>query len=304
MELEVKNLTSSYRVRGVVNEGIVDFSYRFQPGGVYALMGPNGSGKTTLLKSILGLKRFQEGALFFDGKAIGPLRNRFFKQNASVVLSEVSNLFKELTIRDNIRHFLLLNKTSYKEQKEAINHWVEAFKLGPHLNKVVFSCSYGTKRKAELLVAILKDPKLLILDEPFLGVDLESGDVLREALAQLSHERIVIVTSHDLRTISALSHERIFIRKGRMVHGPLVDEVIERLNQRKQIILESKKRIPSLEGELIESKGDSYKYMLPKERLERQISHIDMEFADISTYGNEIEDVYRELYREKEGGID
>jgi ABC-type multidrug transport system ATPase subunit len=192
MKIKVNNLYKYYESEEVI-KGV---TYNFESGNIYTILGDNGSGKTILLKCIATLLIPDKGSISYDGK---DLKNsddyRKYRSKLSFFLNSSNSLISELTIMQNIKFFLGINNFSYSYFSNEINRLIIGFDLDKYLNKPVKYLSKGTKQKAALVVALMRKSELILLDEPFDGLDESSIEFFYSILNEYVKGSIIIMTS-------------------------------------------------------------------------------------------------------------
>lgn len=196
-------------------------SLRVSGGCVMSLLGPNGAGKTTLVKCIVGLITPDSGTIRFCGKDLA--RNpEYGRERIGVVFEEVNNIYGYLSVRENVLYYAYLNGLSYEMAMKFLATWVPRMQLEDKLSTPGFKLSRGMKQKVALMIAMLKDPDLLILDEPTLGLDVPSRRQVIEIIQSLCRQerRMVLLTTHDMALAQEVSDFYCFIHQGKILwHG-------------------------------------------------------------------------------------
>jgi len=217
----------SKRFRGnVVLDGV---SVEFRPGVVHALLGPNGSGKSTLMKMALGLVRPDSGRVVVGG--VDPVRDPVSARRIVGYCPEEVVLYESLTPGELFSFVSSIYGVPNGFLRERIERLVRLFKLGDQVGKLCGELSLGNKRKLSLILALLHEPAVLILDEPFNGLDPESGRILKELLRKLASERgTVVFSTHILEIAEAVADNVVILSRGRVVGAGSPKELKERLS--------------------------------------------------------------------------
>lgn len=202
-------------------------SFTVEKGEVYCLLGPNGAGKTSTIWTLVGLIKPASGNVRVLGgdpwKDIW-VRNRFGYVPEDIVL------FESMTPREHILFAASLRKMG-REYEEWINELIEIFGFAQYLDKPFFSLSRGNRQKLAIILALMHKPELLVLDEPFLGLDYESSMVLREIIKSWPSNGGVLMSTHILEIAEKLCSRVGVIYRGRLVFEDLVDNVRKRFTQ-------------------------------------------------------------------------
>lgn len=186
MKIEVKNLNKSFK-----NDVIIqDLSYCFQEGKIYGIFGYNGSGKSVFLKVLAGLYKPTSGEILVDGENY--FKNNTFLNDLGAIIEKPA-FIDDLTGMENL---LLLSKIKNKISFEDINKYIEIVKLSDHKDKKYKKYSMGMRQKLAIVQAIMEDQKIILLDEPFNGIDRESVIAIKNYLKSISKTRVIIITSH------------------------------------------------------------------------------------------------------------
>ena len=226
--IEVKNLMKSYKKRKSKEyiQAVNDVSFTVNKGEILGLLGPNGAGKTTTIKMICGLLIPDTGTITINGmnnreKRLGALKH------ISAVLEGNRNLYWRLTVRENLEYFAGNRGASRKEVSNQIDDLLESFNLKEKEKELVNRLSRGMQQKLAIAVAMLADSDVILLDEPTLGLDVETGYEVRELLRTIvtDYNRTIIISSHDMNVIQDLCDRTVIINDGKIV----VDDKVENL---------------------------------------------------------------------------
>jgi lipopolysaccharide export system ATP-binding protein len=195
MELRTKDLIKRYRKRCVVNQ----VSLNVNQGEIIGLLGPNGAGKTTTFYMIVGLISPNNGNIFLDDKNITkePVYKR--AQKGIGYLAQEPSVFRQLSVEDNLKAVLELSKFTKKEQHEKVEQLIEEFGLQRVRKSQGIQLSGGERRRTEIARALAIDPKFILLDEPFAGVDPIAVEDIQEIIYKLKFKDIgIIITDHNV----------------------------------------------------------------------------------------------------------
>lgn len=213
--LKANHLKKTYKGRVVVN----DVSLSIESGSVVGLLGPNGAGKTTSFYIIVGIISTETGTVFLDDKDIthDPMHLRALAGIG--YLPQENSIFRKLTVEDNLMGVVELNpKLSRSERFDRVDELLEEFHI-EHIRKSKgFSLSGGERRRVEIARALAANPKFVLLDEPFAGVDPISIADIKNIVSQLSQRGIgVLITDHNVRETLAVCSKAYIVNKGRII---------------------------------------------------------------------------------------
>ncbi|KCV82463.1 ABC transporter [Actibacterium atlanticum] len=228
--LQVTHLRKSYRRRPVIR----DVSMELKRGEVVALLGPNGSGKTTCFYNIAGLIRPEGGAVMIDGRDVTNLpMYRRAKLGIGYLPQEVS-IFRGLSVEDNILSVLEISEKDRHKRREKLEELLSEFSIG-HLRRAsALSLSGGERRRAEIARCLAADPKYLLLDEPFAGVDPIAVGEIRSLVADLRNRGIgILITDHNVRETLEIVDRAYILHDGTVLMSGTADEVIQDENVRR-----------------------------------------------------------------------
>ncbi len=182
-------------------------------GEVFALLGPNGAGKTTLIRMIMDITRPDEGTIRFDGQPIGDeLKNRIG------YLPEERGLYLKQKVAEVVAYFGRLHGMDKAEAKQRAHTWLERVELTEWEDKNVEDLSKGMQQKAQLALTLLHDPELVILDEPFSGLDPVNTRMVKDFILEMRDQRkTVLLSTHQMAQVEAVADRVFMISRGRRV---------------------------------------------------------------------------------------
>lgn len=227
--IEVEGLKKSYKKRKSKEfvHAVSDISFTVNQGEILGLLGPNGAGKTTTIKMICGLLTPDSGTVTINGinsqkKRLDALRH------ISAVLEGSRNLYWRLTVKENLDYFAGNRGLSRKEVAMQVENLLKKFKLKEKENELVNRLSRGMQQKLAIAVAMLADSEVILLDEPTLGLDVETGYEVRELLRSIVKEdnRTIIISSHDMDVVQDLCERTVIINKGKVVTNDKVENLL------------------------------------------------------------------------------
>jgi ABC-2 type transport system ATP-binding protein len=200
---------------------VSDLSLAVYPGRVYGLLGPNGAGKTTSIRMIVNITAPDSGRIEVFGKKITPeLQDRIG------YLPEERGLYKKMKVGDQLKFFAALKLVDGKEAEKRIDRWLERLKLTEWKNKKSSELSKGMQQKVQFITAILHEPDLLILDEPFSGLDPVNVDVLKDVILELKAAgKTIIFSTHQMEVAEKICDDICLINRSRKVLEGSIREV-------------------------------------------------------------------------------
>ena len=217
MKLRSQHLVKQYGAKRVVN----DVSVEVNQGEIVGLLGPNGAGKTTSFYMFVGLVRPDEGQVFLEDTEISswPMFKR--AQHGIGYLPQEASVFRELSVEENIQAILEMTKLSKKEQEEKLESLISEFGLGKvrkNLGKVL---SGGERRRTEIARSLATDPKFILLDEPFAGVDPIAVEDIQQIVAKLKQKNIgILITDHNVQETLSITDRAYLLFEGKLLkHG-------------------------------------------------------------------------------------
>lgn len=219
-----KGLTKSYKKREVVS----DVSINVGQGEIVGLLGPNGAGKTTTFYMFVGLVQPNSGQIFMDDENI--TRTPMYKRARKGVgyLAQEASVFRNLTVRENLEATLQFFDLSDNEIKERTDELIEEFGLERVTDSKGYSLSGGERRRTEIARALVTDPKFILLDEPFAGVDPIAVEDIQEIVAQLRHRNIgIFITDHNVHETLAITDRAYLMFEGNILMEGSADKLAE-----------------------------------------------------------------------------
>ena len=206
MSLQIKALTKKFNQHVAVNE----LSFKVEPGQVFGLLGRNGAGKSTTIKQILGLITPTSGEILWKGKAIRESTVRIG------YLPEERGLYTQNKINRQLLYFGKLEGMTKKEAENAIENWFKKLGILAYQNKIVGELSKGNQQKIQFIATLLHDPDLIILDEPFTGLDPVNVALFLKIMAEeVARKKVIIISSHQMGIIEQVCDAFCLLKNGR-----------------------------------------------------------------------------------------
>ena len=221
--IQIDDLRKTYK--GASHPSVDGLTLSVRKGSFFGLLGPNGAGKTTTLSILCGLRCFDKGMITIKGMGLEKNLRRI-KPLIGVVPQEIA-LYPELTADENLRFAGNIYSLPEKLLHERIDYYLQLFGLTSHRRKKTGYLSGGMKRQVNLIAALLHQPDILFLDEPTVGVDVQSRQIIVTNLQQLNREGITIVyTSHDMHEAEHLCSYVALMNKGKIVCEGIPSELL------------------------------------------------------------------------------
>ncbi len=214
--LIINNLKKSYEGVKAVN----DVSFSVDKGDIYGFLGPNGAGKTTTIRMIMGIIHPDSGGIELNGNDINSLK----RQNLGY-LPEDRGLYQKQKLEETCRYFGLLRGLDDEEAKTKSMMWLERFGLKDQRNRKIEELSKGNQQKIQFILSLLHDPELIIMDEPFTGLDPLNQLLLKEIIQEKQDEgKTIIFSTHQMEQVERLCNNICLINQGQIViEGALKD---------------------------------------------------------------------------------
>ena len=230
--LVVCDLVKRYDGRAVVDR----LSFDVRPGEIVGLLGRNGAGKTTTFRMTVGMIDAEEGSVIFDGQDVTTLPMYKRAQLGMGYLSQEPSVFQRLSVEDNLLAILeTMRDLSRKDRLERAGHLIEQFGLSKQRKQLAKTLSGGERRKLEIARALVTDPKLIMLDEPFSGVDPKSVEDLQREILHLKRDRgiAILLTDHNVRETLRVTDRSYIIHDGRKLAEGTPPEIVRNALVRK-----------------------------------------------------------------------
>ena len=227
--LELKNLQKQYATQKAVD----DVSFSIKQGSIFGLLGPNGAGKTTLLRMITGIFYPDSGDLLFDGKPFDP-QNDFVHIG---YMPEERGLYKKMKIGEQAMYLAQLKGLSKSEALEKIKFWFKKFEMESWWNKKVEDLSKGMSQKLQFVTTVLHEPKLIILDEPFSGLDPLNANLIKEEIYNLAKKGATIIFStHRMEQVEEICDHIVLMNLGKKILDGTVTDIKQQFKENSFLI--------------------------------------------------------------------
>lgn len=208
------------------DKGVTDITIHVEPGDIYAFIGHNGAGKTTLLKAITGIHEFDKGEVTIDGIKLKDdpieVKKRF------AYIPDNPDVYEFLTGIQYLQLIADVFGVSSADRENLVTEYATRLEIIDSLGDLISSYSHGMKQKLVIISALLHKPKLLIMDEPFVGLDPKAAFILKEIMREMTEEGCAIFFStHVLEVAEKLCNKVAIIKDGRLIASGLMDEVVK-----------------------------------------------------------------------------
>ena len=219
--LEIKNLTKIYKGG---KKAVSNLNLSVQPGDIYGFIGHNGAGKTTTIKCVVGIHDFEEGEILID--KISVKKEPMKCKSILAYIPDNPDLYEYLTGIQYLNFIADIFEVSEEEREKRIKEEADAFEITAALGDLISSYSHGMKQKLAIIGALIHKPKLLILDEPFVGLDPKATLVLKNKMHQLCKEgSAIFFSTHVLDVAEKLCNKAAIIRQGQLIATGTMEEL-------------------------------------------------------------------------------
>lgn len=220
--LTIDHLTKHYKGS---SKGVTDVSLHIAPGDIYAFIGHNGAGKTTTLKCVAGIHAFDSGSITIDGKGLSsqPLECK----RAFAYIPDNPDLYEYLTGIQYLSFIADVFGVSAADRESRIQKYADAFEITSSLGDLISTYSHGMKQKLAIISALVHEPKLLILDEPFVGLDPKAAVILKQFMHELCAKGgAIFFSTHVLDVAQKLCNKVAIIKDGRIIASGDMDRIV------------------------------------------------------------------------------
>ncbi len=220
--LVIDHLNKKYKG---TDKGVTDISLHVEPGDIYAFIGRNGAGKTTLLKAITGIHPYDSGEVIIDGLRLREHETEV-KQRIAYI-PDNPDIYEFLTGIQYLQLIADVYGVSAADREKRTREYAERFEITDALGDLISSFSHGMRQKLVLISALIHAPKLLIMDEPFVGLDPKAAYVLKEMMKEMTKEGgAIFFSTHVLEVAERLCNKVAIIKDGRLIAGGNMEEVV------------------------------------------------------------------------------
>ena len=221
--LEIKNISKSFQN----NQALQNVSLTILPNKIYGLLGPNGAGKTTLIRNITQIFYPDSGEILFNGEKLQPKHS-----NQIGYMPEERGMYKKMKVGEQLIYFAKLRDFNTKQAEEKIDYWLQKLDIESWRNKNIEDLSKGMQQKVQFVATILHEPKLLILDEPFSGLDPIAAELIKNEIIELNQKGTTIIFStHRMENIEEMCEDIFLINKGKIILDGNVQQIKQDFKQ-------------------------------------------------------------------------
>ena len=222
--LSLKHLKKYYATQKAVD----DISFDIQKGSIFGLLGPNGAGKTTLLRMITGIFYPDAGEIVLDGKSFSPSEDI----QKIGYMPEERGLYKKMKIGEQAIYLAQLKGLSKKEATEKIKYWFQKFEMESWWNKKVEDLSKGMSQKLQFVITVLHEPKLIILDEPFSGLDPLNANLIKDEIHALAKRgSTIIFSTHRMEQVEEICDHIVLVNLGKKILDGTVSDIKQQFKE-------------------------------------------------------------------------
>ncbi|CCQ49864.1 ABC transporter [Crocosphaera watsonii WH 8502] len=286
-----------------------DVSFTINSGEIVGFLGANGAGKTTTLKMLTGLIHPSNGKIKIVDRT--PFkRHPTFLKKMSLVMGQKQQLLWDLPALDSLKINAAVYEIPDKIFQQRLQELSEMLSIKEQLNQPVRKLSLGQRMKAELLAALLHHPQVLFLDEPTLGLDVNSQAAIRSFLKEYNerYEATILLTSHYMADITALCERVLLIHEGQLIYDGNLEDLVEKFTPYKEVNVELSYPLSSEKlahyGQVETMKGQEVRFLVKQEDLTDTIAKIlaQLEVNDLSVSDPPIEEVVSQIF--SRGNVD
>ena len=232
--LKINHLTKIYKGS---NKGVKDITLSIEPGDIYAFIGHNGAGKTTTLKCVVGIHDFDQGEILVNGTSVKD--NPLLCKQQLAYIPDNPDIYEYLTGIQYLNFIADIFEVSAADREARIAKYADAFEITASLGDLISSYSHGMKQKLAIISALVHEPKLLILDEPFVGLDPKAAVVLKGIMHEICETGgAIFFSTHVLDVAEKLCNKVAIIKDGTLIASGGMDEIVKEGTSLESIFME------------------------------------------------------------------
>ena len=232
--LKINHLTKIYKGS---NKGVKDITLSIEPGDIYAFIGHNGAGKTTTLKCVVGIHDFDQGEILVNGTSVKD--NPLLCKQQLAYIPDNPDIYEYLTGIQYLNFIADIFEVSAADREARIAKYADAFEITASLGDLISSYSHGMKQKLAIISALVHEPKLLILDEPFVGLDPKAAVVLKGIMHEICETGgAIFFSTHVLDVAEKLCNKVAIIKDGTLIASGEMDEIVKEGTSLESIFME------------------------------------------------------------------
>ena len=294
MGLIVKNVNKSFGDKHVVD----NISFSLEEPGVFGLLGTNGAGKTTTIRMILGIIKKDSGEITWNGKAVTRGNVNFG------YLPEERGLYPKSTIYDQLVYFANLKGLDMLAADKAVKMWLDKLNLMEYINSPAEKLSKGNQQKVQFITAMLHDPDLIVLDEPFSGLDPLNTEILSKIMKDLVKSgKYIIMSSHQMSVIEEFCSDLVILNRGKTVLSGNLKEIKDSYKTNK-VLIETTDEIDGilkrLKVDVLDKNDDEYLVSADADDRRKLLKELVKNNIDVKTF-KVIKPTLHEIFIEKVG---
>ena len=294
MGLIVKNVNKSFGDKHVVD----NISFSLEEPGVFGLLGTNGAGKTTTIRMILGIIKKDSGEITWNGKAVTRGNVNFG------YLPEERGLYPKSTIYDQLVYFANLKGLDKRAADKAVKMWLDKLNLMEYINSPAEKLSKGNQQKVQFITSMLHDPDLIVLDEPFSGLDPVNTEILSKIMKDLVKSgKYIIMSSHQMSVIEEFCSDLVILNRGKTVLSGNLKEIKDSYETNK-VLIETTDEIDGilkkLKVDVLDKNDDEYLVSADADDRRELLKELVKNNIDVKTF-KMIKPTLHEIFIEKVG---
>lgn len=294
MGLIVKNVNKSFGDKHVVD----NISFSLEEPGVFGLLGTNGAGKTTTIRMILGIIKKDSGEITWNGKAVTRGNVNFG------YLPEERGLYPKSTIYDQLVYFANLKGLDKRAADKAVKMWLDKLNLMEYINSPAEKLSKGNQQKVQFITSMLHDPDLIVLDEPFSGLDPVNTEILSKIMKDLVKSgKYIIMSSHQMSVIEEFCSDLVILNRGKTVLSGNLKEIKDSYETNK-VLIETTNEIDGilkkLKVDVLDKNDDEYLVSADADNRSKLLKELVKNNIDVKTF-KVIKPTLHEIFIEKVG---